>query len=262
MAKVRFKSYNTNETVLFPSSLGERIPGDHPVRLLSRIVDGLDLTELIQTYKSGGTTPFHPRMLLKMVFYAYINNIYSCRKIEDAMNWNIQYMWLSGNQHPFFSTINRFRSEHMKDCVNSLFIQVVTILVETGQISLDVQYIDGTKIESAANKYTFVWKKTTRKNKARLEEKIKGVLAQIDEGIAQDNAPSEDNGTMADAIDSDHLQQLIDKVNAENAQLSRGEQGGQGKGRTAPFFDTAPVCLRVAEGFGITQNNPKTTTYY
>jgi hypothetical protein len=67
---------------------------------------------------------------------------------------------------------------------------------------------------------------------------------------------------MADAIDSDHLQQLIDKVNAENAQLSRGEQGGQGKGRTAPFFDTAPVCLRVAEGFGITQNNPKTTTYY
>lgn len=100
MAKVQFKTYTPNEIVLFPSNLGERIPKDHPVRLLSRIVDGLDLTELIRTYKSGGTTPFHPRMLLKVVFYAYMNNIYSCRKIEDAMNWNIQYMWLSGNQHP------------------------------------------------------------------------------------------------------------------------------------------------------------------
>jgi transposase len=231
MAKIRFKSYTPNEIVLFPSDLGEKIPKDHPVRLLSRIVDGLDLTELIRTYKSGGTTPFHPRMLLKVVFYAYMNNIYSCRKIENAMNWNIQYMWLSGNQHPSFSTINRFRSEHMKDCVNSLFIQVVKILVATGQISLDVQYIDGTKIESAANKYTFVWKKATRKNKAKLEENIKGVLAQIDEGIAQDDAPSEDNGTMADTIDSEHLQQLIDKVNEENAQLARGSKEDKARAR-------------------------------
>jgi transposase len=231
MAKVRFKSYNTNETVLFPSSLGERIPGDHPVRLLSRIVDGLDLTELIQTYKSGGTTPFHPRMLLKVVFYAYMNNTYSCRRIEEAMDWDIRYMWLSGNQHPSFSTINRFRSEHMKDCVNSLFVQVVKILVETGQVSLDVQYVDGTKIESSANKYTFVWRKTTERNKARLEENIKGVLAQIDEGIAQDNAPSEDNGTMAGTIDSEHLQQLIDKVNAENAQLARGSKEDKARAR-------------------------------
>jgi transposase len=137
--KVRFKSYTPNEIVLFPSDLGEIIPEDHPVRLLSRIVDGLDLTELIRTYKFGGTTPFHPRMLLKVVFYAYMNNTYSCRRIEEAMDWDIRYMWLSGNQHPSFSTINRFRSEHMKDCMNNLFVQVVKILVETGQVSLDVQ---------------------------------------------------------------------------------------------------------------------------
>ena len=86
MAKVQFKTYTANEIVLFLSNLWERIPKDHPVRLLSRIVDGLDLTELIRTYKSGGTTLFHPRMLLKVVFYAYMNNIYSCRKIEDVMN--------------------------------------------------------------------------------------------------------------------------------------------------------------------------------
>lgn len=110
------------------------------------------------------------------------------------MNWNIQYIWLSGNQHPSFSTINRFRSEHMKDCVNSLFIQVVKIMVALGQVSLAVQYIDGTKIESVDNKYTFVWKKATLTNKTKLEEKIKSVQKQIDEGIAQDNAQSKEEG--------------------------------------------------------------------
>ena len=114
-------------------------------------------------------------------------------------------MWLSARQYPSFSTINRFRSERMKDCINNLFIQVVKVLVELGQISLDVQYIDGTKIESVANKYTFVWKKTTEKNKVKLEENIKYVLDQIDEGIAQDNAPLDDD-SQTEAIDSGRLQ--------------------------------------------------------
>lgn len=140
-------------------------------------------------------------------------------------------MWLSGNQHPSFSTINRFRSEHMKDCVNSLFIQVVKIMVALGQVSLAVQYIDGTKIESVANKYTFVWKKATLTNKAKLEEKIKSVLRQIDEGIAQDNTPSKEEGTVTDAIDSEHLQQLIDKVNEENSRLAQGSKEDKEKFR-------------------------------
>jgi hypothetical protein len=98
-------------------------------------------------------------------------------------------------------------------------------------VSLDVQYIDGTKIESVANKYTFVWKKATLTNKAKLEEKIKSVLKQIDEGIAQDNAPSKEEGTMTDAIDSEHLQQLIDKVNEENSRLAQGSKEDKEKAR-------------------------------
>ena len=93
------------------------------------------------------------------------------------------------------------------------------------------KYIDGTKIESVANKYTFVWKKATLTNKAKLEEKIKSVLKQIDEGIAQDNAPSKEEGTMTDAIDSEHLQQLIDKVNEENSRLAQGSKEDKEKAR-------------------------------
>ena len=221
MAKLQFKSYNQGQLNLFPQDLGELVSQDSPVRLLSKIVDRLDLTELLRTYKSGGTTPFNPRMLLKVVFYAYMNNIYSCRKIADILKYHVHYMWLSGQQSPSFSTINRFRSEHMKDCVNSLFVQVVKILVDLGQVSLDVQYIDGTKIESVANKYTFVWRKSTERNKARLEEKIRGILKQIDEGIAQDNEPETESAT--EAVDSKHLQELIDRVNEKNKKkLSEG----------------------------------------
>jgi transposase len=212
MSKVQFKSYNQGQTVLFPSRLDERIPEDSPVRLINRIVDGLDLTQLIISYESGGTTPYHPRMLLKVVFYAYMNNTYSCRRIASAMERDIHYMWLSGSQYPSFSTINRFRSEHIKDCINQLFVQVVEVLVEMGQVSLDVHYIDGTKIESVANKYTFVWRKSTETNKRKLEEKIRSILSQIDEGIAQDHASESDQGTSP--IDSASLAKMIDKINA------------------------------------------------
>ena len=235
MAKLQFKFYSQAQGELFPSFLGEKIPETHHVRLLSGIVDALDITDLLETYKSFGCPAYHPRMLLKVVFYAYMNNIYSCRKIEDALKCHVHYMWLSGSQTPSFSTINRFRSEHMKDAVNRLFSQVVTLLVEMGQITLEEQYIDGTKIESVANKYTFVWKKTVEKNKAKLEEKIRNILSQIDEGIAQDNTPDAD--AMPDAIDSKTLARKIEELNEQNRQLSRetkeGKQAAKAKEKVA-----------------------------
>ena len=214
MTKVQFKPYTQGQMVLFPIRLDERIPENSPVRLISHIVDGLDLTQLLSTYESGGTTPYHPRMLLKVVFYAYMNNIYSCRKIASLLEHHIHYMWLSGSQYPSFSTINRFRSEHIKDCINHLFVQVVQVLVEMGQVSLDVQYVDGTKIESVANKYTFVWRKSTETNKKKLEAKIRNILSQIDEGIVQDKTVEAEPADSP--IDSVALGKLIDKINQEN----------------------------------------------
>ena len=197
--------------------MGENIPDDDPVRLVSRIVDGLNIDSLLATYAEFGSPAYHPRMLLKVVFYAYMNNVYSCRRIEREMLRDIFYMWLSGDQHPSFNTINRFRSEHVKDQVNGLFVQVVKYLVAEGVLSLDVQYMDGTKIESVANKYTFVWKRTVERNKANLEEKIRSVLRQIDDGIAQDNAA--DTADKPVALDSASLKKIVDRINEENTRL-------------------------------------------
>ena len=165
MKKVTFKKYDQGQIQLFPPRLDERIGENHPVRLINSIVDDLHLTDLIKQYQAGGTSPYNPRMLLKVVFYAYMNNVYSCRKIAKCLDENIHYMWLSGGQYPSFSTINRFRSERLKNQINQLFTQVVFMLVDLGQISLDVSYIDGTKLESVANKYTFVWQKSIEKTK-------------------------------------------------------------------------------------------------
>lgn len=214
MKKVTFKKYEQGQIQLFPARLDERIGENHPVRLINSIVDDLDLTDLIKQYESGGTSPYNPRMLLKVVFYAYMNNVYSCRKISKCLDENIHYMWLSGGQYPSFSTVNRFRSERLKKHINRLFSQVVLMLVDMGQVSLDVSYIDGTKLESVANKYTFVWRKSVEKNKAKLEAKIRSILEQIDEGIAQDN----DSGDQEQSppIDSQDLKERIKKLNESN----------------------------------------------
>ena len=151
------------------------------------MVDELDLSGINFCYKGGGNSSYHPRMLLKVLFYAYLNNVYSCRKIETQLEQNIHYIWLSGDQQPNFRTINNFRSLRLKGSIHKLFIQVVYMLVDMGYITLREIYIDGTKIESKANGYSFVWRKSVEKNKAKLESKIRGILSQIEEGIAQDN---------------------------------------------------------------------------
>jgi transposase len=186
MSKKVFKPLTSNQVVLFPSNLSDRIPKNHPVRLVDRIVDSLDISAILDKYKGGGTSSYSPRMMLKVIIYGYLNNIKSCRKIEKALTENIHFMWISGNSTPDFRTINNFRSSRLKDTIDTIFFDVVKMLNELGCLSLDIQYVDGTKIESVANKYTFVWKKSVEKNKAKLEAKIRSVLEEIENHIKAD----------------------------------------------------------------------------
>ena len=122
-------------------------------------------------------------------------------------------MWLSGKQFPKHSCINDFRSKRLKKHINKLFTQVVLVLVDLGYVSLDVQYVDGTKIENASNRYTFVWRKSVERYKERLENKINGILKQIEEGICEDNQAIDNN---AKPIDSKELKQKIKELNNKN----------------------------------------------
>jgi len=210
-----FKPYNQGQVELFPQRLDDFIGENDPVRLVNQVVDELDLTSLIQTYKGGGTSSFCPRMMLKVLFYAYMRNIYSCRKIEAALSENVHFLWLSGKQFPDFRTINDFRSKRLKHQINNIFSKVVMMLNELGYVSLDVQYIDGTKIESAANRYTFVWRKSVEKNKLKLEAKVGNIIQQIEKGIQDDNRSADETPT---PINSKELKEKIKDLNAEEKQ--------------------------------------------
>ena len=99
-----FKTYIQNELTLFPENLDNYISKNHAVRLVSNVVNKLNIDNILSTYKGGGTSNYHPCMLLKVLFYAYMNNIFSSRKIEKALKENIYFMWLSGKQFPDFRT--------------------------------------------------------------------------------------------------------------------------------------------------------------
>ena len=187
MTKIHFRSYIHKKMILFPQRIDRDIAEDDPVRLLDALVDNLMLDNVYKLYKPSGRKPYHPQMMLKVILYAYMNNIYSCRRIESLLKRDIHFIYLAGYEQPDFITINRFRNRVKKE-INNIFTQVVLILAAKGLISLDVEYIDSTKIESKANKYTFVWKRTVEKNRAKLQEQIRTLLLQVDDVIAQDNA--------------------------------------------------------------------------
>lgn len=217
-----FKELTSNQNVLFPVSLSEKIFSNHPVRIVNHVVDALNIDLLLSKYKGGGTSSYHPRMMLKVLFYAYLNNIYSCRKIEKALQENIHFMWLSGNNTPDFRTINNFRGKRLKEDIKELFSSIVLLLQESGYVSLDVQYIDGTKIESASNRYTFVWRGSVEKNKVKLEEKIHAVLSQVDKHIEYDK--QERSPETLPVIDSALLQEKVAALNKRLSSMNKAQQ--------------------------------------
>src|SRR5512135_2821325 len=114
-SKIVFKTYTPNQILLFPASLEEKIDQNHPVRIVSNIIDRINIDPLISKYKGGGSSSYHTRMMLKILVYAYLVNLYHSRKIEAAVKENIHFMWLSGMSQPDHNTINRFRSERLKE---------------------------------------------------------------------------------------------------------------------------------------------------
>ena len=208
--KVSFKAYHQGQVLLFPPSLDELIADDHPVRVVSSVIDHLDLTTLIASYKGGGCSSFHPRMLLKVLVYGYMNNIYSSRGLEKAVKENVPMMWLAGMSRPDHHTINRFRGKRLEGQLHKIFDEVVLLMVEGGQISLKQSYTDGTKIEANANRYTFVWRKSIETNR----KKIKKQLVELWE-YASKVAGEELTVEKPDLqkVDSKKVSQTIDRIN-------------------------------------------------
>ncbi len=208
---VAFKAYQQHQAMLLPPSLDELIAQGHPVRTVNEVLDKIDIDPLLKKYKGGGSSSFHPRMLLKVLVYSYINNTYSSRKIEAALKENIHYMWLSGMSTPDHNTINRFRSDRLKEVLRQVFTQVVVLLAEEGLLNIKELYTDGTKIEANANRYTFVWGNAIKTSKERIKKQL-DELWQYAQKVAAAELPDIDP-TNFDKIDADKVEQTIEQIN-------------------------------------------------
>jgi len=239
-----FKLYHQHQTTMLPSSLEELIPRGHAVRVVSSVVDRMELDALLASYDGGGASRYHPRMLLKVMLYAYVDGVRSSRRIAKALRENVHYMWLSGSQRPDFRTLNRFRTSHLKQTVEEVFVSLTALLVEAGLVTLTETFVDGTKIEAQANRYSFVWGKGVKTQKARLEVQVRELLSQIEaendaEQARYGDKDLEEVGEGATPITSEQLERTAQEMEARLA----------ARPQTAPDDPTGNAVKKIRQNF-------------
>jgi transposase len=221
MAKIVFKEDKSNQLLLLPPDLGSLIPDNHLVRVVDEVINQIKLTTLLETYKGGGASSYSPRIMLKILTYAYIERIYTNRRIEKALRENVNLMWISGMSTPDHTTIHNFRSKRMKEAVEDVFGSIVEILIESGYVKAENLFIDGTKIEANASRYSYIWKKNVERHENMTKEKVKKLLSHIEQLQKEEDAEYGVNNLeeLEGDITADQVASLVDDINQK---LSNG----------------------------------------
>jgi len=179
------KNYTSNRgyyQLKLPLNIEYMIADNDSVHLLSQFIEEMDLTDLYSTYSRIRENQATPRQMLKIVLYSYMNHNYSSRLMELSCKRDVNFMYLlEGSQVPDHSTFARFRSIHFAPCSETIMAEMTNFLYEIGEILGNDIFIDGTKIEACANKYTFVWKKSVSRNLERLLSKLADFVAECEE---------------------------------------------------------------------------------
>ncbi len=144
-----FKKYDQKQQFLLPFNLEEFVSENHVSRVINDLFDAVDISAIESTYSENGCPAYHPRLLLKILFYGYMISIRSSRKIDDMTQTDTAFMYLAAMQKPDFHTICRFRSTHL-DSIKDIFSQVVTLCKKMGLIGSSIS-IDGTKVKANAS---------------------------------------------------------------------------------------------------------------
>lgn len=151
------------------------LPEHAPVRLLSAQLEELNYEKLYRAYSpSGRKSAADPRVLFQVLVYGYQCGIYSSRKLEEACRYRVDFMWLLGDERaPDHTTMARFRTGRCRDCIEELFYQFVRRLEEQEETDHSAVFIDGTKLESRAGRYTFVWRKSVEKHLEQVKARVR-----------------------------------------------------------------------------------------
>jgi len=183
----KFREVHQDQIMLLPPSLDEFIDKKHLVRILSTLIDRIAPRSLEDIFSGGGTPSYHPRMMLKVILYAYIRQLYSCRKIAKALREDLSFMWLSGISRPDFNTVNRFRSDYLRPILEDVYSELLLFLESEDYIDLKDYFVDGSKFEANAGKYTYVWRKNTERYRDAVKQRVHKLFDEIDKLNAEED---------------------------------------------------------------------------
>ena len=171
----QFTVYERNGQLVLALDAEMMIPENAPVRLLNAQLEELEYGKLYEAYSSKGRkSAAEPRVLFKVLVHGYLCGIYSSRKLEEACRYRVDFMWLLGDEKaPDHSTLARFRTGRCREALEGLFYQLVKRLEAMGETDHRTVFVDGTKLESRAGRYTFVWRKSVEKHLAKVKEQVR-----------------------------------------------------------------------------------------
>ena len=211
-----FKYYEQNQ-LMIPMEWKTLIDKDDVVFVLNDLIDNMNIDKLLETYSPLGSNSYSPKMMLKILMYGYIRKKYSSRLIAEAVQCDIKFIWLAGGNKPTRNVINSFRKDKMKIIMEDVFVELLVVLQNKGYINTEEYFVDGTKIEANANKYTFVWKKAVEKYRAKLQEQVHELMKDIDNLNDEEDKLYPDKEIKPEEITPEELEEfskrLSDKLN-------------------------------------------------
>lgn len=176
----RFIPYDPYQEMLLPKSTQDYIPKNHIARVLSRVIDHMDIASIVESYDHKGAPAYHPRMMLKVLSYAYLIGLRGSRKIDALLKDSLVFMYLSGGQTPNFRTICRFRREYGEK-IEEIFSQIVTICAKLDMVGLENVFSDGSKIKANASVKNSKTREKIEKEIEELKKEVKTMLKEAEE---------------------------------------------------------------------------------
>ena len=226
-----FRRYDRSQSYLLPPSLDDWLPGDHEARFVSEVVEELlDLSPIYSSYASAsGAPPYDPRMMLKLLLYAYATGVTSSREIEHRCQTDVAFRWLTANAAPDYRSPSRFRRRHL-EALRPLFLQVLGLCAKAGLVRLGRVALDGTKLIANASRHKAMSYDRIVPKIEELQAEVDALLAEA-EGIdqAEDEAFGEDR--RGDEIPAELVRResRLEKLRAEEAGKSAEEVTAAGR---------------------------------
>ena len=206
-----FKNYEQNQ-LMIPMEWRMLIDKDDVVFALNELIDNMNIDKLLETYSPLGSSSYSPKMMLKILMYGYIRRKYSSRQIAEAVQCDIKFIWLAGGNKPTRNVINSFRKDKMKIIMEDVFVELLMMLEKKGYINTEEYFVDGTKIEANANKYTFVWKKAIEQYKEKLQKQVHELMKDIDNLNDEEDKIYPDKEIKPEEITPEELEEFAKKL--------------------------------------------------